>query len=566
MLLSYEGTNTNIQDREGKTILHYLVGNYLFGYFTKSINLIEILLKRRPNTDIYIKDNNGHSPLFYAYRYGNAFHKIFNNEDKQLQQDAELQIKNYAKNQLQNFTIPIKTVDVDKDAKLFEEQSNVETEDIYELPEMDRKCHLPNCKPVKNKANDKYYNVVLTKTDVKYGAFGYNNFYILQLGYNESQKLYVLLNRYGRVGEEGMFQSTPFDNEEDAVKEFCKIFKSKTGNEFDKEFEGKAGKYQLVKTSTKKMKDPLTIDSTKACASALPKELQEFIALLCDITILRKDLRRIGFNNEYFSLGQLDKETLRKGFNILNEILTFLKKDENNEKQLITTEQKLAKIDYLNEKSVEYYSLLPHSGFVNCAITPIDSINKIQEEMKALKDLIELRVAAKVLLGASLNINSINPLDYCYYAIQTKLQPIREDEDEYKIINKYMEVISKENRLVNIFRVQRKKEDEEKYQQLIDNNNELKDNRLLLWHGTPVTNLISILHNGLQIAPAEACTTGYMFVAVGKPYETKVSEYMEEAKPGYHSTKALGKNYPDLNDSFIQYDGNFVKQKKKKNL
>ncbi|KAL9658090.1 hypothetical protein ABK040_013004 [Willaertia magna] len=584
ILLDNDETDSNVQDIDGKTILHYITGNYLFGYYKRNSKLISLLLKKKPNTDINIKDKSGYSPLYYSYRYGATFHKVFKvKEDKKLQKEAETQVKNYVKDNLQKFTVPLKDVDAEKDAKLFEEKCNAKYEDKEEIPEMDEKCHLPNCKVVKNEEKNIYYNVVLTKTDVKYGAFGYNNFYILQLGYNESQKLYVLLNRYGRVGEDGMFQSTPFDTEEEGVEEFCKIFKSKTGNVFGEEFEAKKGKYKMVKITKKKIKDPLQpIDLTKACPSTLPSQLQEFIGLLCDITILRKDLRRLGFSNEYFSLGQLDKGTLKKGFDILSEILKFLNEYENEQTE-ITAEQKATKIDYLNEMSNEYYSLIPHSGFVNCAIEPIDNVNKIQEKMRSIQDLIELRVAAKILLGASLNIQSINPLDYCYYAMQTLLQPIKSEDDEFDVIKNYINA-SGSSKLVNVFRVQRKDEDM-KYQKLVDSDKDLKENRLLLWHGTPVTNLISILHKGLQIAPKEAPVTGYMFgkgiyfanafcksfgychsnisdgtsclllceVAVGKCYETKVAEYMEEAKPGFHCTKGLGRNYPG--NSFIQYDG-----------
>ena len=38
-----------------------------------------------------------------------------------------------------------------------------------------------------------------------------------------------------------------------------------------------------------------------------------------------------------------------------------------------------------------------------------------------------------------------------------------------------------------------------------------KMNRKLLWHGTRITNVASILRTGLRIAPKEAPVTGYMF-------------------------------------------------------
>ena len=38
-----------------------------------------------------------------------------------------------------------------------------------------------------------------------------------------------------------------------------------------------------------------------------------------------------------------------------------------------------------------------------------------------------------------------------------------------------------------------------------------RQNRMLLWHGSRLTNWVGILSKGLRIAPPEAPVTGYMF-------------------------------------------------------
>jgi hypothetical protein len=38
-----------------------------------------------------------------------------------------------------------------------------------------------------------------------------------------------------------------------------------------------------------------------------------------------------------------------------------------------------------------------------------------------------------------------------------------------------------------------------------------QENRMLLWHGSRLTNWVGILSQGLRIAPPEAPVTGYMF-------------------------------------------------------
>mmetsp|Transcript_58353 Transcript_58353/g.182987 ORF Transcript_58353/g.182987 Transcript_58353/m.182987 type:complete len:213 (-) Transcript_58353:276-914(-) len=98
----------------------------------------------------------------------------------------------------------------------------------------------------------------------------------------------------------------------------------------------------------------------------------------------------------------------------------------------------------------------------------------------------------------------------------------------------------------------------------------------LLWHGTPATNLIGILAQGLRVAPPEAPVSGYAFgkgiyfadmasksmgycraggnepkylflaeVAVGEPFQTRVATYLEAPMAGTNSTMAVGKRGPD---------------------
>lgn len=56
----------------------------------------------------------------------------------------------------------------------------------------------------------------------------------MQLLYDTNRDLYVVFTRWGRIGENGMNQRTPFNNVEEARLDFKKIFKQKTGgNDFD---------------------------------------------------------------------------------------------------------------------------------------------------------------------------------------------------------------------------------------------------------------------------------------------------------------------------------------------
>ena len=75
-----------------------------------------------------------------------------------------------------------------------------------------------------------FFDVSLTKVDVKQGRYGKYDFYRMQIAQMPLKKMYVLLTNWGRIGEEGKFQKTSFSSKDDCVKEYMKVFKSKTGN------------------------------------------------------------------------------------------------------------------------------------------------------------------------------------------------------------------------------------------------------------------------------------------------------------------------------------------------
>ena len=53
---------------------------------------------------------------------------------------------------------------------------------------------------------------------------------LFQVVYHKIQDLYILFTRWGRVGDSGQYQHTPFQKKSEAITEFGKMFRSKTGN------------------------------------------------------------------------------------------------------------------------------------------------------------------------------------------------------------------------------------------------------------------------------------------------------------------------------------------------
>ena len=102
------------------------------------------------------------------------------------------------------------------------------------------------------------YNVNLSKVDIKKNLYSKYVFYHIQLLVNEKRKMYNLITRWGEFGEEGQYQNTPFTDIEEAIKEFNKVFYSKTKNNWDMIknnfdlFEKRPNKYEIIKWTDKR--------------------------------------------------------------------------------------------------------------------------------------------------------------------------------------------------------------------------------------------------------------------------------------------------------------------------
>ncbi len=125
-----------------------------------------------------------------------------------------------------------------------------------------------------------------------------------------------------------------------------------------------------------------------------------------------------------------------------------------------------------------------------------------------------------------------DPIDAHFDKLRTKMEVVARESDEFKMLQQYVtnthaathtmytleieevriffvkEGQSRQfEQSFQIFKISRKGE-AERFRPFKE---KLKDNRMLLWHGSRITNFAGILSQGLRIAPPEAPVTGYMF-------------------------------------------------------
>ncbi|KRZ17849.1 Poly [ADP-ribose] polymerase 1 [Trichinella zimbabwensis] len=214
----------------------------------------------------------------------------------------------------------------------------------------------------------------------------------------------------------------------------------------------------------------------------------------------------------------------------------------------------------------------------NLATDQIQRAFNILSQVKEIKwdlleNLKEIHVAYKIL--------------HCDTGDEDPMDPLSKRSAEYKRIVKYARnthALTHDKytlQIENIFSVDRSGEFE-RYAEF-----KKLHNRMLLWHGSRLSNFVGIISQGLRIAPPESLISGHMFgkgiyfadmvsksanycnattedpygllllceVALGDMHELTEPEFLTKLPRGKHSVKGLGMNVPNPAEVEIIDDG-----------
>ncbi|EQC28945.1 hypothetical protein SDRG_13283 [Saprolegnia diclina VS20] len=492
---------------------------------------------------------------------------------------------------------------VDDDALAFlaycEAHGHVAHEEI--TPEVAPQCEAGNNPSVYVDADKVAYAVVLTKVDVQSGQHGVNVFYRMQVVHNPVQDVYILFTNWGRIGEDGKYQHTPFPDAVNAGNEFKKIFKSKTSNVFpptpETPFVKKPGKYMLCVARTQRAKYDKVVTSpiqvpTDAPASVHAPPVQDALAAITDLNCLHEAANHLSLTD--VPLVELQSDALQQALQQLHEIHDMI---VTNDKVLSNvqnsgglepaalaalTDEWRAATEAIAAKCSRYFECVPRDDATAATeLAAFLDVTSVQMEMSRVRQLIEIAATSKIVLGAKARAHERHPLDYCYDALQVQLR--QSSVAEIDAVRKYYVQghCNSGYRVANVFTLDRRDELDR------DADTDVPGHRTLLWHGTKRTNLMSILHRGLCIAPADAPRTGLAFgkgvyfadaaakslqyctpfttadnkktkvylllcdVALGTPHCVQSSEYRESAADGTHSTFAVGCTQPDPSETLV---------------
>ncbi|KAH9730482.1 poly (ADP-ribose) polymerase 2 [Citrus sinensis] len=411
------------------------------------------------------------------------------------------------------------------------------------------------------------YDAMLNQTNV---GDNNNKFYVIQLLESDGGGEYMVYNRWGRVGMKGQDKIFgPYNLQDTAINEFEQKFFAKTKNHWSnrRQFTSYPKCYTWLEMdySANQKEESVVHEKPNSTINIQPRNTKlepcvaKFISLICNISMMKQLMMEIGYNANKLPLGKLSKSTILKGYDVLKRIADVIHPPDRR------------KLEEL-------------SDFV------IDTPQKLKLKLEMVEALGEIEVATK-LLEDDTEIQA-DPLYSHYQRLHCQLTPLEVDSLEFSLIANYLLNTHAKTHsaysvdIVQIFRVEREGETERFRKQFSNSKN-----RMLLWHGSRLTNWTGILSQGLRIAPPEAPATGYMFgkgvyfadmfsksanycyaspsatagvlllceVALGDMSELLYANYDADKLPdGKLSTKGVGQTAPDPLEAETLEDGVIV--------
>ncbi|KAK7392301.1 hypothetical protein VNO78_20735 [Psophocarpus tetragonolobus] len=432
------------------------------------------------------------------------------------------------------------------------------------------------------------YDAMLNQTNL---GDNNNKFYVLQVLESDNGGEFLVYNRWGRVGVKGQYKiNGPYITRESAIQEFEQKFLAKTNNTWSNRnsFVCYPKSYAWLEMDySGKENEPAVTENPNHALGKQPQEskleprIAKFISLVCNMSMMNQQMMEIGYNANKLPLGKLSKSTILKGYEVLKRLANVIYKGERKA---------------LEQLSGEFYTVIPHDfGFKKMREFVIDTPQKLKCKLEMVEALGEIEVATKLLKEVAEMQG--DPLYAHYQRLHCELVPVECGCEEFSMIEEYMKNTHAETHsnytvdIVQIFRTSRKSE-VERFKKFASTKN-----RMLLWHGSRLTNWTGILSQGLRIAPPEAPVTGYMFgkgvyfadmfsksanycyatriardgvlllceVALGEMAELLIAKHDADQLPeGKLSTKGLGATAPDPSEARALEDGLIVPMGKPK--
>ncbi|XP_057333570.1 poly [ADP-ribose] polymerase 1-like [Microplitis mediator] len=329
------------------------------------------------------------------------------------------------------------------------------------------------------RSNVKEYSVVFIKTSAR----NHIHYYKLEILKHKTENKYWLFRSWGTVvtvhGDD-LLQELP---RKECIRKYKWIVKTHHKRDFD--------------TLQVKLRNNVNSNTTSNFESKLPVSVQNLMKLIFNADNISKVME--DYNLQKIRPGQLSENKIQKAYGKLKMISRALNSPANDP----------IRISIIIECSTSFYACIPHQININ-ELPMLDNPEIIASKFDMLDELFEINLADKIMNYKTVELRSI--LDIYYDRLNTDISELNMNSNEFKVIKKYIEnthsyVHDKYKiNIEKVFAINRKEE-----AQRYANRSRGIGNKMLLWHGTKLTNIASILLKGLRIPRKNSTATTHMF-------------------------------------------------------
>ncbi|GLU19202.1 hypothetical protein SLE2022_354640 [Rubroshorea leprosula] len=338
---------------------------------------------------------------------------------------------------------------------------------------------------------------------------GLNEYCIMQLITVPESNLNLYVKK-GKVGDDPNAEERveEWPNEDNAVKEFVRLFEQMTGNEFEPWEREKKFEKKLMKFYPIDMDEGVDVRygglglrqlGVAVTHCKLEPLVANFMKVLCSQEIYKYALMEMGLDAPDLPMGMLSSVHLKRCEEVLLEFVEKVKsmKDTDQKAETIWT-------DFSNRWFTLMHSTRP---FI------FGDLRELADHGAAAYETVRDIVHASHIIGDMSGDTLDDPLSDRYQKLGCSISPLDKGSDDYKMILNYLEKTYEPVKFAdieygisvdNIFAV------EVNAGPSLDDLKEIP-NKVLVWCGTQSSNLLRHVHKGFLPAVCSLPVPGYMF-------------------------------------------------------
>ncbi|KAL5579914.1 hypothetical protein UlMin_012356 [Ulmus minor] len=350
------------------------------------------------------------------------------------------------------------------------------------------------------------YNCAFSLCDL---GRGLNHYCIMQLIIVPESQLHLYYKK-GKVGDDPNAEERleEWENVDNAVKEFVRLFEEITGNEFEpwereNEFEKKPLKFYPIDMAdgVEVRHGALGLRQLGIAVTHCKLEplVANFMKVLCSQEIYKYALMEMGMDSPDLPIGMVSDIHLKRCEEVLLQFVETLKsmKESGRKAEAVWS-----------DFSQRWFTLMPSTRpFI------FRNYQELADHAAAAFETVRDITVASHLIGDMSGSTIDDPLSDRYRKLDCSISPLEKNSDDYKMILKYLEKTYEPVKVCDI-----------EYGVSVDNVfvvepkacppfDEIKKmpNKVLLWCGSRSSNMLRHLHKGFLPASCSLPVPGYMF-------------------------------------------------------